>query len=245
MPAVLKGTETLIEPVSSASVGSGPSERRLGRPALRPCLPAPAPAGRPCGRRFRRSARRRRGPRPSPPARRPQAPDGPAPPPPPRPAVPGCAKQRAPSAAMVRVPDPAADAAWLAPQTGAQEVDVPPRIDRRSTADRTRGWGAHPEDGTENPRWGCLRIKGELAKLGVRVSATAIRTLLRRHGLGPTPRRSGPTWSEFCAARPPGQGVSWPPTSSPWRRRGRARRGVLRHRGPHQARPRGRSDGAS
>jgi putative transposase len=51
--------------------------------------------------------------------------------------------------------------------------------------------------GRENPRWGCLRIKGELAKLGVRVSATAVRTLLRRHGLGPAPRRSGPTWSEF------------------------------------------------
>ncbi len=55
--------------------------------------------------------------------------------------------------------------------------------------------------GRENPRWGCLRIKGELAKLGVRVSATAIRTLLRRHGLGPAPRRSGPTWSEFLRSQ--------------------------------------------
>jgi putative transposase len=51
--------------------------------------------------------------------------------------------------------------------------------------------------GRENPRWGCVRIRGELAKLGVRVSATAIRTLLRRSGLGPAPRRSGPTWGEF------------------------------------------------
>ncbi len=55
--------------------------------------------------------------------------------------------------------------------------------------------------GRDNPRWGCLRIKGELAKLGVRVSATAIRTLLRRHGLGPAPRRSGPTWSEFLRSQ--------------------------------------------
>lgn len=51
--------------------------------------------------------------------------------------------------------------------------------------------------GRENPRWGCLRIRGELAKLGVRVSATKTRTLLRANGLGPAPRRDGPTWSEF------------------------------------------------
>jgi hypothetical protein len=32
--------------------------------------------------------------------------------------------------------------------------------------------------GRENPRWGCIGIRGELAKLGFRVSATRIRTLL-------------------------------------------------------------------
>jgi putative transposase len=58
--------------------------------------------------------------------------------------------------------------------------------------------------GRENPRWGCVRIRGELAKLGIRVSATAIRTLLRRSGLGPAPRRSGPTWGEFLAAQAEG-----------------------------------------
>jgi putative transposase len=58
--------------------------------------------------------------------------------------------------------------------------------------------------GRENPRWGCLRIRGELAKLGVRVSATRIRTLLRANGLGPAPRRSGPTWSEFLRSKAKG-----------------------------------------
>jgi transposase len=51
--------------------------------------------------------------------------------------------------------------------------------------------------GGENPRWGCVRIRGELAKLGIRVSAASIRSLLRRSGLGPAPRRLGPTWGEF------------------------------------------------
>jgi putative transposase len=49
----------------------------------------------------------------------------------------------------------------------------------------------------ENPRWGYQRIRGELAKLGLRVSATAIRRLLGRHGLGPAPRRGGVSWRVF------------------------------------------------
>jgi putative transposase len=53
----------------------------------------------------------------------------------------------------------------------------------------------------ENPRWGCVRIAGELRKLGIRVGATKIRTLLRRQGLGPAPRRSGPTWTQFLRAQ--------------------------------------------
>jgi putative transposase len=42
-----------------------------------------------------------------------------------------------------------------------------------------------------------MTIQGELAKLGLRVSATAIRTLLSRHGLGPAPRRGGVSWPVF------------------------------------------------
>ncbi len=50
--------------------------------------------------------------------------------------------------------------------------------------------------GRENPRWGYQRIRGNLLKLGIRVSATTVRTILRRSGLDPAPRRTGPTWTE-------------------------------------------------
>src|SRR5207248_8911450 len=57
--------------------------------------------------------------------------------------------------------------------------------------------------GRENPRWGYLRIRGELLKLGVDVSATTIATALRQGGLGPAPRR-GPTWREFLRSQAAG-----------------------------------------
>jgi putative transposase len=49
----------------------------------------------------------------------------------------------------------------------------------------------------ENPRWSYQRIQGELHRLGVRVSATTIRTTLHRHGLDPAPRRTATSWRAF------------------------------------------------
>jgi len=56
----------------------------------------------------------------------------------------------------------------------------------------------------ENPRWGYLRIVGELRKLGVTVSATSVRNIISRRGLRPAPRRSGPSWTEFLSAQAAG-----------------------------------------
>jgi transposase InsO family protein len=56
----------------------------------------------------------------------------------------------------------------------------------------------------ENPRWGYLRIVGELQKLGITVSKGSVANVVRRHGLPPAPRRQGPTWAEFLRAQATG-----------------------------------------
>jgi putative transposase len=56
----------------------------------------------------------------------------------------------------------------------------------------------------ENPTWGCVRLRGELLKLGHAVSASAIRSLLRRRGIPPAPRRAGLAWPAFLRAHAAG-----------------------------------------
>ncbi len=71
------------------------------------------------------------------------------------------------------------------------------------------GSGLCPRSGRE--RVG-VRIVGECAKLGVAVSPTSVRNILRRHHLQPAPRRHGPSWVEFLPSQASG---CWPVTSSP------------------------------
>src|SRR6266568_3368024 len=53
----------------------------------------------------------------------------------------------------------------------------------------------------DNPSSGCVRVRGELLKLGHVVSATAVRELLRRNRIGPARLRSRQTWKAFLRAQ--------------------------------------------
>jgi transposase InsO family protein len=49
----------------------------------------------------------------------------------------------------------------------------------------------------ENPHWGYQRITGEIKGLGLKVSATTVRKVLRQAGIGPAGARPGVSWRAF------------------------------------------------
>jgi transposase InsO family protein len=53
----------------------------------------------------------------------------------------------------------------------------------------------------ENPGWGYRRIHGELAGLGVKVAASTVWEVLKKAGIDPAPRRTGPTWPQFLRSQ--------------------------------------------
>jgi putative transposase len=53
----------------------------------------------------------------------------------------------------------------------------------------------------ENPRWGYKRIVGEINGLGLKVSTTTVRKILRQAGIGPAGERSGLSWRAFLRAQ--------------------------------------------
>ncbi len=56
----------------------------------------------------------------------------------------------------------------------------------------------------ENPTWGYRRIHGELTTMGTTIAPSSVWEILKRHGIEPSPRRSGPTWAEFLSAQAKG-----------------------------------------
>jgi putative transposase len=53
----------------------------------------------------------------------------------------------------------------------------------------------------ENPDWGYRRIHGELAGLGVKIAASTVWEILKKAGIDPAPRRTGPGWSQFLRSQ--------------------------------------------
>ena len=104
------------------------------------------------------------------------------------------------------------------------------RLVRRHWTYARRGPGRPPLDAAlqslvvrlarENPRWGYRRIVGERRKLGLGVSATSVRSVLKRHEMPPAPRRSGPSWRAFLRAQAQGVlGCDFLTVESVWLRR--------------------------
>ena len=54
---------------------------------------------------------------------------------------------------------------------------------------------------TDNPAWGHRRVQGELVRLGHPIAASTVWQILHDAGIGPAPRRSGPTWKQFLTAQ--------------------------------------------
>jgi putative transposase len=53
----------------------------------------------------------------------------------------------------------------------------------------------------DNPTWGHRRVQGELVKLGYPIAASTVWQILHDAGIGPAPRRTGPTWRQFLTVQ--------------------------------------------
>ena len=84
----------------------------------------------------------------------------------------------------------------------------PPSLDRQVNPRQDRPTGHPPEHqglglaaDPRKLRLGLPRIHGELAGLGVGVSASTVWEILKKAGIDPAPRRTGPTWSLFLRSQ--------------------------------------------
>jgi hypothetical protein len=126
--------------------------------------------------------------------------------------VAGCAALGLTSRSLAGVHRETSENSGLASSSGGTAVDLSPRSrGRPATAGALTRLVLRLASG--NSRWGYRRIQGELVGLGHRLAASTVWSILRSNGIDPAPRRSGPSWSTFLAARAK---ASWLATSSVW-----------------------------
>lgn len=53
----------------------------------------------------------------------------------------------------------------------------------------------------ENDGWGYRRIAGELAGLGIKAAPSTVWAILKKAGIDPAPRRTGPSWATFLRSQ--------------------------------------------
>jgi len=75
-------------------------------------------------------------------------------------------------------------------------MDIPAQA-ARSAAARPAGAPTHPAAGAREQQLGVRADLGELRKLGITVSATLVRNVLRRAGVPPAPERAASSWRAF------------------------------------------------
>ena len=109
----------------------------------------------------------------------------------------------APHPPASRVARHARDDPALAPATPLPPLDHSVRPIRPTVYSRWPA-GSRCPPGHGEPHLGYRRIHGELTALGYQIGACTIWTILRSAGIDPSPRRTGPTWTEFLRAQATG-----------------------------------------
>ena len=92
----------------------------------------------------------------------------------------------------------------LASSTRCTTLDLPTHDATRPTTGPPGDSPARYPSRTGEPDGGYRRFHGELSRIGYRIAASTVWTILRAAGIDPTPERTGPTWAQFIRTQAKG-----------------------------------------